>query len=286
MNGWTVMYSRAGLVALVLAFLITFITAAPVPTGNIAPLAPPHTSLSHRIPHSNSRSSQASLDITQTHAGNQVLPSIPIAGDPLAARNWSFLSAADSTYFPRSEMPSNIKRAAQNVGNRFKSVAQKAGHFFKTYGAKIAKVGLKIAATVTKVASKVVGFIPGVGKVLSKGLARASSAANAASNRIHTDIGGRLGKAMAGMDEAEKITGYLPRGLQVRKTFSFRNATSESLNLMREIYASRTACWMRGLILKSGFMSKAGMIWKTQLYTKYMYVACNGRVSSDSTRHL
>jgi hypothetical protein len=90
-HGWTVMYSRAGLVALVLAFLITFIAAAPVPTGNIAPLAPPHTSLSHRIPHSNSRSSQASLDITQTHADNQVLPSVPIAGNPLATRELVFL---------------------------------------------------------------------------------------------------------------------------------------------------------------------------------------------------
>jgi hypothetical protein len=80
-------------VALVLAFLITFIAAAPVPTGNIAPLSPPHTSLSHRIPHSNSRSSQASLDITQTHADNQVLPSVPITvnGDPLAARELVFL---------------------------------------------------------------------------------------------------------------------------------------------------------------------------------------------------
>jgi hypothetical protein len=79
------MYSRAGLVALVLAFFITFSSAAPVLTSNTAPSS---TSLSNGTPHSDALDSNASLDFTQLeqHVANVILPSRPIAGGPLAAR--------------------------------------------------------------------------------------------------------------------------------------------------------------------------------------------------------
>jgi hypothetical protein len=102
---------------------------------------------------------------------------------------------------------------AQKIGHGIKVAAQKVGHFIKTTGAKIIKVGLKIVSTIQKVAAKVVGFIPGVGKVLGKVLEGASAATNAISNKIHVKIGGKLGKAMAGMDKARKIVGYIPREL-------------------------------------------------------------------------
>jgi hypothetical protein len=78
---------------------------------------------------------------------------------------------------------------------------------------KIVKVGLKMVSTVTKMASKFVKYIPGVGTTLSQAMNRAGSAADSASDRIHAHIGGKLGRAMAGMDKAEKIASYIPREL-------------------------------------------------------------------------
>jgi hypothetical protein len=78
---------------------------------------------------------------------------------------------------------------------------------------KIAKVGLKMVSTVTKMASKFVKYIPGVGTTLGQAMNRAGSAADSASDHIHAHIGGKLGRAMAGMDKAEKIAGYIPREL-------------------------------------------------------------------------
>jgi hypothetical protein len=66
---------------------------------------------------------------------------------------------------------------------------------------------------VQKVASKVAQFIPVVGKPISKALDGASAITNAASNAIHVKIGGKLGKAMRGMDKTRKIAGYIPREL-------------------------------------------------------------------------
>jgi hypothetical protein len=66
---------------------------------------------------------------------------------------------------------------------------------------------------VQKVASKVAQFIPVVGRPISKVLDGASHITNAASNAIHAKIGGKLGKAMRGMDKTRKIAGYIPREL-------------------------------------------------------------------------
>ncbi|KAF9481090.1 hypothetical protein BDN70DRAFT_931204 [Pholiota conissans] len=106
-----------------------------------------------------------------------------------------------------------IKKVAQKIGHAFKSAAKKVGHFVKTTGAKIAKVGLKAWSTAQRVASKAAQFIPVVGKPLSKILDGASAATNAASNAIHAKMGGKLGKAMNGMNKARKIAGYVPREL-------------------------------------------------------------------------
>lgn len=89
-------------------------------------------------------------------------------------------------------------------------MAQKVGHFFKETGAKIAKFGLKVIATVTKVVSKVVGFIPGIGKIAGKAMELVSKGINIASDKIHATLGGKLGKAMAGMNKTNKVVGYIP----------------------------------------------------------------------------
>jgi len=115
---------------------------------------------------------------------------------------------------------SGIKSVAQKVGNGIKNVAQKVGNGVKTAvkvvgnglktagkwvkenGAKIAKAGLKIISTVGSVVGRVASFIPGVGKVVSKGLKYASAGLDKASDAIHANLGG-FGKAMNVMDKIE-----------------------------------------------------------------------------------
>ncbi|KAF9471645.1 hypothetical protein BDN70DRAFT_887872 [Pholiota conissans] len=253
------MYSRAGLVGIVLALLIAFTVAAPIPTTNTTP---PRASLSHRTPLSHSITSkpQAAFAINHPHAHNHVVPSASVA-DGVDERELVYLVRRKSIFtkirdafrkaghaikkgfqkvghaikkgfqkaghaikkgFQKAghaikkgfqKVGHAIKHVAQKIGHGIKVAAKKVGHFIKTTGAKIAKVGLKIISTVQKVASKVVSFIPGVGKVLSKVMDGASAATNAISNRIHVKIGGKLGKAMKGMDKARKIVGYIPREL-------------------------------------------------------------------------
>ncbi|KAF5324161.1 hypothetical protein D9619_011111 [Psilocybe cf. subviscida] len=104
-----------------------------------------------------------------------------------------------------------IKHAFQKVGHFIKHAAKKVVHFIKHTGAKIVKVATKIAATVGKVAGKVASFIPG-GQAIAPSLNKASSTLNSVSDGIHTHIGGKLGKAMKGMNIAQKVTGIIPGG--------------------------------------------------------------------------
>lgn len=60
-----------------------------------------------------------------------------------------------------------------------------------------------------KIGSKVAGYIPFVGKPLSKALAVASKATDMAANKIHAKMPGNLGKGMDAMNQMEKYTGFL-----------------------------------------------------------------------------
>lgn len=84
-------------------------------------------------------------------------------------------------------------------------------HFVNDNKNKIAKIGLKVLSVAEQYGGKVLANVPGIGKPLSKGLEMASKFTNQASNRIHANLGGNLGKAMAGMDKAEHIAGFLRR---------------------------------------------------------------------------
>ncbi|KAF8171541.1 hypothetical protein BJ912DRAFT_1147186 [Pholiota molesta] len=96
----------------------------------------------------------------------------------------------------RAKFGQKVKQGFQKAGQVLKKGFQKVGAWIKTTGAKIAKVGLKILSTVQKVLSKVMDG--------------ESAGLNALSDRIHVDVGGKLGKAMEGMDKARKIVGYIP----------------------------------------------------------------------------
>ncbi|PPQ95679.1 hypothetical protein CVT26_008330 [Gymnopilus dilepis] len=89
-----------------------------------------------------------------------------------------------------------FQHAAHAVGHAFHAVghavvhaAKAVGHFVKTTGKKIAKLGLKIYAAGAAIAAKVVRFIPGIGTGVATALKGVSAGANAASNKIHANLG-------------------------------------------------------------------------------------------------
>jgi hypothetical protein len=92
-----------------------------------------------------------------------------------------------------------MKAGFQKAGKALKKGFQKVGKFIKTTGAKIAKFGLKLVAAAASVASKVLKFIPGVGTALSMAVKGVAIGANAASNKIHANLG-KLGKVDKGLD--------------------------------------------------------------------------------------
>jgi len=75
------------------------------------------------------------------------------------------------------------------IRQEFKKAGAAIKKFVKGTVAKVAKVYLKVAAAVATVASKVVKFIPGVGNGVSMALKGAAMGYNAASDRIHANIG-------------------------------------------------------------------------------------------------
>ncbi|KAF9473952.1 hypothetical protein BDN70DRAFT_885371 [Pholiota conissans] len=190
------MYSRAGLFSFILAFLIASVAAAPIPDNNaqnVASHGSLGTSISNRIP-------STAFSVNQIRAGQDVFA-------PVTSNSDTSVHRREVDDLERRNFFKKMKHAFKKVGRPFKKVAK----FVKANGPKIAKVGLKVAAAATKVGSKFAGYIPGVGKVASMAMTRASALANSASNRIHANIGGKLEKAMKGIDKAEHYADYIPR---------------------------------------------------------------------------
>jgi hypothetical protein len=106
---------------------------------------------------------------------------------------------------------SGIKKVAQKIGSGIKKAAQKVGHFIKTTAGKVAKFGLKVISTIENAASKVASFIPGVGKIISKGLEAESKLTGFISDKIHANLGKKLEKGMKVMNIADKVMKFIPR---------------------------------------------------------------------------
>ncbi|KAF9473953.1 hypothetical protein BDN70DRAFT_937040 [Pholiota conissans] len=226
------MYSRAGLVSFIFALLIALAAnAAPIPNNDIYLTSPAgsETFISHLaiLPTHPHQSPPTAFDVDQIRGGNNIfIPTTVVDADSaihrrgvddLERRNIfdkirnAFRKVGNAIKHVVKKAGKSIKRVAQKVFSGVKKIARKTKQFIKDNGAKIAKIGLKGIAAATKVGSKFVGYIPGVGKVLSKGMARASKAADFAANRIHANMDGKLGQAMDGMDKAEHYIGYIPR---------------------------------------------------------------------------
>lgn len=76
----------------------------------------------------------------------------------------------------------------------------------------LAKFGLKALSSLTEIGSKAVGFIPGIGKPLSKAMEVVSTVENVGSKKIHANFGshGKLEKGMNIMNKADKMMKYIP----------------------------------------------------------------------------
>jgi len=90
-------------------------------------------------------------------------------------------------------------KITRKIDHAFQTAAHKVGHFFKTTGAKIAKFGLKVVAAGAAAISKVARFIPGVGTGISAALKGVATGANAASDKIHANLG-KLNKVDKGLN--------------------------------------------------------------------------------------
>jgi hypothetical protein len=101
--------------------------------------------------------------------------------------------------YRRKSVFTKIKDDFKKAGSAIKKGFQKVGTFIKKNGAKIAKFGLKVYAAAASVASKALKFIPGVGTALSTAVKGLAIGANAASDKIHANLG-KLGKVDKGLN--------------------------------------------------------------------------------------
>jgi len=214
------MYSRAGLVGLVLALLIAFTAAAPIPNANTTP---PRTSLSHRTPPSHSlvTTSQASFDITTAHI---LTPAPTVDHDSVDTRELVYLVRRRSIFTKIRDAFRHIghkikegfqkfghaiKHVAQKIGNGIKHVAQKIGRGIKKVAQKIGrgikKVAQKIGHGIKVAAQKVGHFIKTTGaKIVKVGLKIISTVQKVASKIVGfiPGVGKVLGKVLEGASAA------------------------------------------------------------------------------------
>jgi hypothetical protein len=113
--------------------------------------------------------------------------------------------------YRRRSIFTKIKDGFKKAGRAIKKGFQKVGTFIKKTGAKIAKFGLKLVAAAASVASKALKFIPGVGTALGMAVKGVAMGANAASNKIHANLG-KLGKVTKGLDYVINPLGSLAKG--------------------------------------------------------------------------
>jgi hypothetical protein len=218
--------ARAGLVVLIFALIISFVSAAPIPVSV----------------------SQSGLSSNQDliHGDTPKVPAVPVNGpistvsvtaraftvnntpvefdNHLVRRSIGSKIKAAFQRFGRTlkrgfqKIGAGIKKVAQKIGHGIVTAAKKVGTFVKKTAGKIAKFGLKILATAAEIGGKIIGFIPG-GKIIGKALDGAAKGLDIASDKIHANLGSKLEKGMKVMDKIGKITSYIPRELSAEDGF-------------------------------------------------------------------
>jgi len=179
------MRSQAGLrvIALIIILIISLASAAPVP-----------------YPHNIQRDSTGIATAQSNH--HPLISTHSVTTGVITSGNKDFIE--EDNRLVRRGVGAKIKKAFQNVGAKIKS-------FVKNTAGKVAKFGLKVVSTIQNAASKVANFIPGVGKIIGKGLEAESKVTGLISDKIHANLGKKLEKGMKVMNTANKVMKFVPR---------------------------------------------------------------------------
>jgi hypothetical protein len=215
--------SRAGLVALVFALIISLVSAIPIPAAGSEP--------------------SSTLSPTSSNPSLNGLPEVDTAKISLSGR-MSTLPTATRALAHRQDISTNMddQLVRRSVGSKIsagfkkfvgdiKHVAQKAvqgvdtafkkvKNFVKTQGAAVAKFGLKVAESVGEAVGHVASFIPAIGKPIQEAIHGVSEAAGFVSDHIKAKLSNKLQKGVNVMNKADTIMSYIPR----RRDFSEEEA--------------------------------------------------------------
>jgi len=250
--------SRAGLVALVFALIISFVSAIPIPSTEFGLSS---TTLSRRSNGQDIRVQPSTVGIPEfSFSGPSRMSSLPAATRTLASRET--IMDSDDQLVRRSKVTEKIKHAFQKFGSLVKHGFQKAGsvikkglqkagnaikkgfvtaakkvwHFVKTTGAKVVKFGLKVVETIGNAVGKVLSFIPGVGKPLDQAIEGISKVAGVISDHIHAKLGKKLLKGEGILNAANKIIRFVPRRRDLSEEEAFQQRDINEANYFEDIY--------------------------------------------------
>jgi hypothetical protein len=221
---YSIIRSRAGLVALVFALIISLVSAVPVPAKESGLSSPSINGRGH-IQHDLAKISMLPAATTSFIQGH----SSPDLDDQLVRRSigskikHAFQKVGHAIKKGFQKAGAAIKHVAQKVGSGIKTAAKKVGHFIKTTGAKVAKFGLKVVQSVGEVVGKVAQFIPAIGKPIQQAIHGVSKVAGVISDHIHAKLSSKLQKGMNVMNKANKIMDYIPREFSEEEAFQERD---------------------------------------------------------------
>jgi ElaB/YqjD/DUF883 family membrane-anchored ribosome-binding protein len=217
MHYYSIIRSRAGLVALVFALIISLVSAIPIPTAGFG-------SSSTLLPNSNpSLNGLPEVDTAKISLSGR-MSTLPTSTRALTRRD---ISTNMDDQLVRRSVGSKIRAVFQKVETGIKHVAQKAvegvktavkkvDNFVRTQGAAVAKFGLKVVESVGEAVGHAAAFIPAIGKPIQEVIHGVSEVAGFASDHIKAKLSSKLQKGTNIMNKADKVMSYIPR----RRDFS------------------------------------------------------------------
>jgi len=224
---YSIVPSRAGLVVLIFALIISFVSAAPIPISASQSGFSPSSSHSNRngqdiIHRDTPRIAQIQLNgptSTISVTTRALIDNTLVGADSQIVRRsvGSKIRAAFSRLWHgikhvAQKIGSGIKRVAQKIGSGIKRVAQKIGSGIKRVAQKIGsgikRVAQKIGSGIKTAAKRVGTFIKNTGAKIAKfGLKVISAVTEVAAKVVGfiPGIGKPIGKAMEGVSEVENF---------------------------------------------------------------------------------
>jgi len=214
--------SRAGLVALVFALIISLVSAAPVPatasglSSTLSPRSDPSQSDGSEINFSGRMSTLpfATRLTLQQDISNTMVDDGQLVRRSLASRTKAIFHKAKvglekighGIAHAAKTVAKAVKHEAIMVGKTIVKGVKKAVNFVKTTGAKIVKFGLEVYSTATHLVGKALHALPGIGQSIGKVLDGASAAADAIQKHIKVHLSNKLEKGMKIMEKIKEYT--------------------------------------------------------------------------------